>query len=546
MGDGCKPKNLAAITMAYHQAKGSDLFSEAQRLNEMDFEQRAFYEKYMSKELGKKSSALEAIKKKTGKNSPSFFEDRLYAHPSEQFSKKFYGAIDNKISTWAKNKKADLNSYRKEVAPEIRKVLKAVDKIVLDERNSTPKVLNQKLKPLGLTAETVYDARGYLQWLASGGHLSSQGDASPFLNQAGNIAKAQANLNFLWSMGNGVDMLRPYAHYATRQNGLKNIVKGTLEAIKASKGNLFKKLPDLEKQGVYQTSYADRGGSGFLNPFEWSINAQKNLVYHLDKTSGGDGLAGIREQLFDYKPWDRPRSERFQGAGLVFGLARYPINESRWIFKTTKEALSGDKRQAANLGVYYLTRAAATGTAAQIPSFVWSAMPKDMKETIKEFDAKNNLNLVKIISTKALNQIGIDAEVDLTEYLQPFGGSLGSRAAQLASTGQGALSSGVKSVVNLSQGKYSAAAINSLATATALANFGVFASIAKGVNGKAGGLDKFVELAENFEQSPLNSTTITKMLKVLGKELEQEFNQERLKTNVVKAIFGQGNVKKAK
>lgn len=557
MGDACSPKNQAAVIAAKLQAEGKDIFTEAQRVNQMNAERRAYYEQSMANDYGlkpgpKKMSAWDAARARKkqagfGKDRPNnIFDNRLYAPPSEMFSKKFYGAIDKKITAWAKGKNATIETYREQVGKPTRQLLKAIDGII--KEGGSKAAINGKLAKFGLKADNVYDARDYLSWLEKGGHLKSQGDANVYLKQAGKLAKAQANLNLTWTLGNGVDAIRVMSHYLTRKNGIPNTIKGLYDFAKATKGiGAFSKLKGLEKQGVYDSVYQDRGQGG-SGPFEWSINAQKNLAYHLDKAAGGNGTDGIRETLFDYKPWDRPRYDRFEGSGLVFGLARYPINEIRWMYGTTKKALSGDVREAANLGTFFLTRAAMTGATSLVPAPLWAAMPEDMKESIVQFEKEYGLNLIKIGSREAFEKMGIEAELDLSGYTQPGGGSLGSRAGQLWTSASGIASSAGNTAVNAAQGKLDAAAAHAVATGLSLANFGAFAGSVRKlaqVPGIGGAIGKAVPSAEALEGSQLNSTTLTKLFKTVGEELEKEFEADRFARNVTKAVIGESIVKKA-
>jgi len=544
MGDGCSEHNLPASWAAKSQATGQDIFSEAERYKQMDHEQTAHYELFMASEFGiapnkKGKSGWDLLASKGKAEKPSIIDDRLYAHPSTILPKKFYDGLDRKLTTWNNGKDKTRASYDKNVAKPVRTVLDAINGIVKESK--TIAQINSKLKPYGLNADSVYDARDYLTWLKDGGHLRSQGDAQPLLKTAGHIAKAQANLNIKWTLGNGVDMIRVGSHYLSRPDGIRNTVKGLYEAAQKTGGNPFRRIPSLDKAGVYGSQYIDRGGSNKWNPFEWSITAQKNIVYHLDKAAGGNGHDGIRDTLFDSKPWDRPRYDRFEGSGLVAGLARYGINETRWLMHTSKAAIpkamggGGDARSGANLGLYFLGRAAFTGTVSQIPTFIWQAMPKDMQDSIQEFEKKTGQNLIKVGSRSAFKAMGMNAEINLDSYLQPQIPLMGSRAQSLGQTAEGGLKSGAKAVADFGKGKVMAGAANTMAAGLALANFGLLSGVAKGA-----------KWATTLENSPANSTTLTKILSVTGKELENEFNPNKYKLNVTKAVLGQDLVKKPK
>lgn len=520
MGNGCTPKNTVAHIRAANQIQG-DIFSEAERVKNFDGEQRFYYEKVMANHFGispKKtgSSRLDVLKKrtKTASQPEGVMDEIIYARPSEQFSKKFMAGIDRKMNAYYKAGKN--GDYQKEIAAPVRKVIKALDDITVNSKSRAD--LNRQLKPFGLTADTLYDARDYLKWLEQGGPTQKSW-ASAFTKKAAVVSKAQANLNMAWTLGNGVDMIRVYSHYATQKGGLKAVIQGTAEALSK---NPFKQDKALGKKGLYQTQYLDREG-GNNDPFSWSITAQKNITYHIDKAIGGDGLSGTRKLLFDSTPWDRPRYDRSPEANLVFGLARYPINETRWHYKTIKAALQGDGRAAANYALYALAKGALIGGASLIPAPVYMALPKEMKEQIEATEKQYGFNLLKRVSGEVFKKAGINANIDLTTYTQPGGGQLGARAASLVNTGTSVAKNTTKAVIDGAQGKLPAATVNAIAAASAFANFTGYKSEALGL---------------------ANSTTITELFETTGKELEREFDSDRYSRNVVKAVFGQRNVKK--
>jgi len=516
MGDGCNRKNTVAVIRAGNQIQG-DIFSEAERVKNFSGEQRFYYEKVMANHFGinpkkKGVSRLDVLKKRTKNASQpeGVMDDRLYARPSEQFSKKFMSAIDGKM------KAATPENYAEKVAKPMRTLLAALDKVTVNSKSRAD--LNKQLAKFGLDADNLYDARDYVKWLADGGP-NQKSWASALTKKAGVIAKAQANLNMAWTLGNSSDIIRVYSHYASRKGGLKAILEGTATAIKA---NPFKRNPQLAKQGIYETQYIDQQGAN-NDPFTWSITAQKNLTYHIDKAIGSDGKTGVRELLFDSTPWDRPRYDRSPEANLVFGLARFPINEARWHYKTVKQALQGDARAAANYGLYSIAKAAMLGAASLIPAPVYIAMPKEMREEIEAVENKYGTNLLKRVSGAVLQKAGINASIDLTTYTQPGGGQLGARAASLVNTGTSVVKNTVKAGIDGVQGNIPAAGVNAIAAASAFANF-------TGYKAEVLGL--------------LNSTTITELFETTGKELEREFDSDRYSRNIVKAVFGQRNVKK--
>jgi len=534
---GCKPSNMRAILEAKIQASGKDLFTEAERVNEHDENQHAWYESTMAKEFGlspvkpDKSSVLDVIKKRSSvnqgaKNALNITDDRLYADPSKQFSKRFYGALDRKIQAWQNSKNPTRKTYNEMVAKPVNQVLKAIDSIVVNTK--TTGEMNAQLARFGIKNGELYDARDYLTWLAKGGHLQKDGEMEAVTNMANNLTKAQAYLNIAWTLGHAQAFLRIASHYMTRPGGFEAILEGLHNgAIKEGPLSLFKRHAKLTQEGVYGTQYKEFSSPN-RDPFAWGITAQKNLVYHIETALGGDTHAALRDLVFDSKPWDQAKVFRSPVKGLVFGLARYPINETRWIYNTAKAAMQGDGRAAANFALFAVLKGAIFGSASLIPSPIYMGLPKQMKDDLDAWQEKHGINLIKIVSGNALQKVGINASVDLTEYTQPLGGMLGARLEALVNTARSAFASGARAVVSGAHGKVPAAGFDALATLSALRNLGMFS--------------KYV----GWIPDNLNSTTLTKVLETAGRQLDDEFSKGETKTQLVKAVVGQKDLKSNK
>lgn len=548
MGDACSPQNLAATISAHNQVNGRDIFTEAERFNQMNGEQRGTYERFIANAWGvapkkaNKTSAWDGLPKNKAK---TIADHTMIAPPSDVLGKEFFGAIQKRESQWLNSKQPDYESYKAQIGKPARELLKALNTIV---EESSPTTLNAKLKKYGLDTNTVSEAKNYLEWLGKGGPFQSKGNAKWLTDKASQLAKSQASYNLTWTLGNGVDAIRVGSHYAAKDFGA--LLEGTVRTLKS---NPFKEHAEFKKQGIYDTQRIDVSGGKF-DPFTLSIRAQKNWVAHIESArTGGDIKQGLKETLFEHSLLDVPRGQRFEGGDLVFGLARYPINESRWLYKETHAALRGNVESAKKLAIYGISRTLLTGTAAQIPAPVYMALPKDWKDKLSEIDKKYNFNLIKVVSRKAFKASGVDADLDVSDYVRPGGGSLGSRAAQLVTSGTSIARTGAKSVVNLAQGKLAPAAINATATAFAMANYGIFHASAnkllditnKRLPVASGLAEKGTQLAEKLEKSAANNTTITKALKTAGEGLEKEFTSDQWKLSGLKAALGERNVKKA-
>lgn len=535
MGEQCAPKNTLAMLRAKGQAAG-DIFTEAERIKNMDGEQRSYYEMQMSRLLGEstpKKSAFDVIKeleKKPDKNivqkaagaiSDIVAEDSLYKRPSEALPKKFYNAVDKKLSAWEKSG-GKVEDYKEKVGKPVKDLIGAIDKTLVS--GTSKKDINTSLKQsFGIGLKDVKYAREWLQWVADGGH--TQTSKNPFvrtINQvASSVSKFQANAQMVWTLGNGVDMLRPLSTYASSgPKGILSIAKGIGDLARATKGNPFKimgQLPELKKAGAYGTQYMDRGTSSKLNPFEWSINAQKNLVYFVDKAHGGNGLSGIRDNLFDSKAWDRGVWDRSPDFKTALDLARYPINEARWYFKTASNALKGDGKSAVNLALYLGLKQALTGIKGNIPAPLYAGLKKDEKELIDKIDEQLPFDLIDKTTT-ALS--GGKYKLDMGNYVQPLGGQMGARLSSITDTVNKTGRSVSRGVINLSQGKIPAAAFNLAAGAMALNT-----------------LTQWKDAGSIL--GPLNSATFQKMMETTADALAGEFsNGDEYTKEVLKDIFG--------
>lgn len=528
----CAPENMVALLRAKGQTTG-DIFSEAERVKDYNGSQRFYYERYMAKHYGidpkqkKQASSWDAYKP----DKKPIYDGSNYDRPSQMFSKKFYGAIDRKMELYNKSG-GGREKYSDIVAKPVRTLIKAIREESMAAQGNRRK-LHKNLAKFGLNHKTVYHGLEYLEWIQKGGHTQQAQEYIGSLNKVGsNIAKAQANFQLAWTMGNGVDMIRIYSHYLTRKpSSLANVIKGTAMAMKATGGNPARRIKELEKAGIYESRYAERGGKN-ISPFEWSTTAQKNLAYYLDKASGGDGRTGIRDLVFDSKAWDRPAWDREANAKLIFDLARYPINEARYLYKTGEAAFKGDSREIANLLVYGLAKSFAVGSRSLVPAAVYLGLNEDQKEWLKDFDEKlPAADLIRKVSRGVFTAMGATGlELDLAEYTMPGGGSLGARLSSIKGTADKVGKGAVKGVSDLSKGNIPAAAARAGQSLSALANIGY---------------GKWAELPAKL-LGPANTTQTTDLMDTLAKKLEGEFPRgATLQGEVAKDLLGQRNIKKA-
>lgn len=501
-----RPKEAVAATHAIAHADGYPGWFDAAA--DYTPAQQSVYERAMAHLEGRKNkkSSLDFFSKSPKKEtilSPDF-----YTPPSEKLAGKFYTTIDKNITAWARGgKRATRETYNQQIATPARKAIKDIDNIMLNAE--TRAEANLSLKKMGLKVEQVYEAREYLKWLADGGHLKTpERKAMQSLNKvANNVAKAQANLQVPWTLGNIFETQRIFSGAITvKGGGVDKVFKGIGDLMKASGGNPFKQLPELKKANLY---YSDNAGWGIGNSdiFEWTVTLNKNLAYHIHKATGGNGVDGVRDWTFDTKPWDRPPNLRDPNWHTIWGLIRYPINETRWYCQTLKKTFAGDKRAAANLAAFAAMRLIINGPTAMMPAIAWACMSKETRDWWKEQEKNMGVNVV----ARATGGM-----IDPNEYLQPGGGAPGARLQSIEQTTRAALGNPVKATERLMQGKPAAASANLAASAIALANLT--------------GFDKM---------GILNSTTLRKMMETTADQLAGEFSREgRFEKELLKDAIG--------
>lgn len=507
MGDACDPFNLNAILEADGQYKGE----RPLKLSNEQFTDtpRAYYELHMTNKQGPTPDWFGQAKANV-KEGAGIFNAMNYKRPSQWMPAEMYQQIDNEFKTWYANgaKMEDYKAIRKEA----KGILDDMDAVIIEDGAQA------LADNMGIRPQDIQYAQAYFKWLVDAGPLDiTNNPAMKSLRKAATtISKAQANMNLMWTFGNVADMVRVYSHYLAK-GGPKAIVDGTLNAL--SKGNPFKRHEDLGKLGLYDSAYLEQQGKN-NDPFSWSITAQKNIAHHLDIASGGDGVQGVKEVLFDHSPWDVPAFEQTPSAGLLFGLARYPIYEANWYYETFKKAAAGDQQAATEMATYLLAKSAFIGLASSIPAPVYAALPEDWKEQVKRFEESLPTNLLAKGSNAAIQGLtGQDLSIDLTTYTQPAGGGLGARLSSVANTGKSVVTNATKGVVDVAQGDYDAAALNGLAAVSAFNNFfGVTNDI------------KYLEY--------LNSASITKLYGTVAKGLEKDWDSEKWTSGLLKSQFG--------
>lgn len=544
----CSPEILLGAVRAAGQIEG-DLFPEVDRVKDMTSSQRLWYEVAFAKahpsdatfeaflpDVSKKGGVISKISQKI-----SASDKNHLAHMSEQLEGKFWNRMDARARMWEKSKNRSSASFRQMVSKPARKLRDDL-KTAIVQANGDKRALNRLLKPYGLSDKNIYIAGKYLEWLGDGGQFQMpKNRALRLIGQAASsVAKAQSNMNIVWTMGNAGDMIRVYSELGTKKGGVIAALQGTADALVKGKGG-FSKIKALEKAGIYETQAVDLTEHKF-DIFSRSIILQKNIAYHIGERLGGKGYQAVRDVVFDSKPWDPQPFMMDPNSRVIFGLVRYPINESRWLFKKTVDVLKNqDPRALANLTIWATSRAAFFGTASVVPFY--PLLPKEWKETLAKIEDDHNLNLLKHASADVFRNFDINASIDMGRYLSPLSGAPGARLESIGTAIYKDVSLGARAAMDVTHGDLDAAAVHGIAAGFALMNFGFFKQAMKFK--LDGPLGKLIDAGSKVEKSGFNSMTLTKLLDKTGTFLESDFHENSYGGEVVKAVFGQQNVRKA-
>lgn len=566
MGERCSPKNLAALFKARARLGGFDFKTDKEVLYGLgdDIDQHLAYEEEIARAIRGQSplEALEAQIKKDKAVKPrlkaevKFGFDGVKAEvsnlpslndaPSDALPGKFWRPIDAKITKFETDSRSiDRKTkqgreeyylkYQDRIGAAARETMKKLGDIL---QTTKGKKLDIELsKKYGLDRSNIAEAMDYLDWLAKGGHTQPGLSNTAIIGTVTRaFPAAMARMNLGWTIYNIGDISRIAAVYAPKKGGIESIAKGLKRTFIDNGGPIgaFKRIKDLEAKGVYEASGGlERENWGNFDPFSWSVTLQKNLAYNISKAHGEDGFTGLKNASFDYKPWDA--SPLFRNAVLNqtgLGLARFTINEFYWHGRTLKKAILGDTEAASTLGLYFAAKSLLFGTASVLPEVIYNAALSD--EQKEEWDKINKevpfLNLVGKGFDDLFKGLGLEAEADFSKSMQP-GVFLGGRFQAISSTLTRAMEAPGKVAKDVVTGDGTGAALDSVVGAMSLANLFWVANPAQGLAGAVG-------------NNILNTTTSTKVVKKFAEYNEEKWSKNKFGREILKALFGERNVKK--
>ena len=400
--------------------------------------------------------------------------------PNTRVPKPVFDALHNELQKFtadtASSTMADAKAkYKETVAPKADRWLAyfedAVNKVPQGGKDMTAYLRNAGLD---MKAADLHDTVNWLRWLSDGGLHFNKNQKSdgwnPILQNLDNFSAGVMRMNVKWATSNVAELYRIGAFYP------KSALRGVLDALSATKGNLFAEIPELQKQGVYEsqwqkneTLYPNNNAfdavvgkalkiSDKFDIFRATINMQKNIAWYADKAAGGDGWTGQRKAVLDRPWWDMPMMYSDHRLKNTLSMTRYLYSETAQYLSLIKNA----KQKPMDLINYTVMRAVVFGVHSVIPEPVWAILKNRLGEDeMEEFE-------------KTLNAINPIAPFKaMQEYVQPLpgiyvGATYGKVEGAFGEIGKGV----VNMPVALFKGDIGEFALYSMTTAS---NFGMFA-----------------------------------------------------------------------
>ena len=176
----------------------------------------------------------------------------------------------------------------------------------------------------------------------------------------------------------------------------------------ASKQGLFKKIPELEKKGVYGLNYGGEQSEGWSGLIGLTDIPLKNIAYYAGKLAGQDGAKAVQNVAFTPRFGDLPGVYYSSGGRLATQLLGYTINTYKMYASLLAEAKRGNP---APLITYHaLSGLVGGGLAAGLPSVAESVITGIAPETQEWFD-ENKGPLAKLVQPGNISRLGVSLDI---------------------------------------------------------------------------------------------------------------------------------------
>lgn len=260
----------------------------------------------------------------------------------------------------------------------------------------------------------------YLQNIQSGQYLGFQ-DSSDFYTRTLSTTSKNLMANSpKVALLNGFELSKLIAHYG--HHG----IKGIGQAIARTEARPWKRLPELEQEGVYGYELSAGRENGF-SIVALTDTIMRNAAWFAGESAhgAGGGHAALEDAAYIVHPMDMPQVYANPLGRTATTLARYTTEEARQLARAVyslKNAAMGRKQEGdlpvsqatgALVGMT-LARAIAGGVTASLPFGLYEQLPGEAKALLDQWNEALPLDLVN-------KTTGIDISSSVTNNIpQPF------------------------------------------------------------------------------------------------------------------------------
>lgn len=472
----CTKSGIYGAIMANAAVDDGPIFNP-KNINEASLEAQLSFAKVLNKIEGRQAN-VNISKASMGDGVLDTVKNRINMGrtPEALIPKRVYGKIDKKMSQWdAYYKRAFLPRIQK-IEAKYQKMLqkakgeKALQAIELRKQNElapiiqeakssyrdllgkqfknarsdlqelynnhakNPDRLDAELRKMGMSRQDAYYTNQYLNWLENGGPYFE------FNKGGGNTAGGDAVQEMVSTVTKNKVSFDPkqvlyntseFVQKAPAVAGFKNTLTGVFDAQKAAhsaKKTIFDRLPELERKGIYNNDYNALRPDGKYDTTTKTQNMLDNFSYFVGKRMG-DTQKALTEIAYRPKPWNDTfgfQDPKFKNS---FSFMSFQFRHMQQYGGWWKSAAKGDVKAIRSLVVYSAMTGLLFGDRAALPAPLYAIaklflpeLDQQIKEAQKDVPILGDILNSGVIGagSKALSNGGL--ELDMTKYVQPFGG----------------------------------------------------------------------------------------------------------------------------
>jgi len=255
-----------------------------------------------------------------------------------------------------------------------------------------------------------YAAR-YFEKHASGGQIEGLiTPSNPFSKVARQAVGNLVSWNPLITALNAFEFTPKALAYAFESGNPAAVLKGMATYFSKTGGQFWKRIPELEKLGVYGFNTDDSVMSR-VNLLNLTENPLRGLSYYVGEAiQPGKGMEALERIAFVSKLGNEPLIFLDHTGTDTLALMRYSLASTKMYLRMLDGIRKGNVGSMAALTAFSAMNAIQTGGASAIPAPIYAILPDDIKEQIAEFDDATGLNITK-------HFLG----TDYTKQVQPLG-----------------------------------------------------------------------------------------------------------------------------